>query len=141
MLDVPLVAEAAREALRVGERSGRSRDGRGGSGPFEALADQPGIAADHLGEPQHVVEADQRVGDDEAALRELAPCVGKRHGGLQRRRVVVADVADDGLAAGLGLREADEAGAAADERVAAEPPALDRLEQEARVAGLSRSLR
>jgi hypothetical protein len=46
--------------------------------------------------------------------------------------VVVAEIADDGLAAGLSFGEVDEPRAGTDEGVAAEAPALDRLEQEAR---------
>jgi hypothetical protein len=44
--------------------------------------------------------------------------------------VVVAEVADDRLVELLGLLERDEPLAVADERVAAEPAAVDRLEQE-----------
>ena len=51
--------------------------------------------------------------------------------------VLVAEVADDRLAAGLGLLERDEPRAAADERVAAEPALLDGLEQEACAAALA----
>jgi hypothetical protein len=48
--------------------------------------------------------------------------------------VVVGDVADDRLAERLGLLEVDDAGAGADERVAAEPTVLDGLEQERRAS-------
>ena len=89
-----------------------------------------GVAADHVREAVRVVEADERVGDDEQALREVAPAVGQRHGRLEPGDVVVGEIADDGLAAGLGLLEADEPRAAAEEGMTAEPPLLDRLEQE-----------
>ena len=51
--------------------------------------------------------------------------------------MVVAEVADDRLAAGLRLLEGDEARAAADEGVPAEPALLDGLEQEARAPALA----
>ena len=87
-----------------------------------------------LGHPARVVEADEDVGDDEAALGQVAAGVGQRHRRLELRDVVVADVADNRVAAGLCLRHVHEPRPAADERVAAEPPALDGLEQEARPA-------
>jgi len=70
------------------------------------------------------------LGDVEAALGERRAAVGQRHGRLELRDVVVRDVADDGLAAGLGFGEITEVRAAADERVPAEAPAVDGLEQE-----------
>src|ERR687898_817956 len=93
--------------------------------------------AKHLGEPEHVVESDERVGDDEAALREVRAVVRQLDRRLQRRRMVVAEVADDRLAAALCLREVHEARAEAHERVTPEPPALHRLEQEARTSALA----
>jgi hypothetical protein len=51
--------------------------------------------------------------------------------------MVVAEVADDRLAALLGSGEVDEARAEADEGVAAEAAALDGLEQEARAPALA----
>ena len=75
---------------------------------------------------------DEHVGDDEAALRQVGPLVRKRHGRLELRDVVVAEIADDRRRRLLGLLEGDEPRAAADEGVPAEPSLLDRLEQEAR---------
>ena len=95
------------------------------------------IAAQHLGDAADVVEAQQHVGDDEAAQRQARAGVGQRHGRLELGDPVVADVADDRLVEPLGLVDADEPRAAADERVAPEPPLVDRLEQEARAAGLA----
>ena len=54
----------------------------------------------------------------------------QRHGWLERGGVVVGEVADDRLGARLCFFERDELRAAADERVAAEPAVLDRLQQE-----------
>ena len=71
-------------------------------------------------------------GDDEPALRQPAAAVRQRHGRLEPRDEVVAEVPDDRLAAALGLLEGEQPRAAADERVAPEPALLDRLEQEAR---------
>ena len=48
--------------------------------------------------------------------------------------MVVAQIADDGLVERLRLCERDEAVAAPDERVAAEPPLLDRFEQKCTTA-------
>ena len=76
-----------------------------------------------------MVEADEQLRHDEAALVEARPVVGQRHRRLEARDDVVAEVADDRLAERLGLVEADEPRAAADERVPPEAPALDRLEQ------------
>ncbi len=108
----------------------RTRDRR-----LEQRRDLVGVAAEHLGDAADVVEADEHVGDDEAALRQPAPVVRHRHGRLERRDEVVAEVADDRLAAALGLLVGQEPRAAADERVAPEPALLDGLEQEARTAG------
>ena len=52
-----------------------------------------------------MVEAQEQVGDDEAALRQRGPGVRKGDGRLDPRDVVVAEVADDRLAARLGLLE------------------------------------
>ena len=79
-----------------------------------------------------MVEAHERLGDDEAALGQAGPGAGQRHGRLELGDEVVAEVADDRLAAALGLLEVEQPRAAADERVAPEPALLDRLEQEAR---------
>ena len=75
------------------------------------------VAGQHLGHPRRVVEAHERLGDDEAALRKVASGLRERHRRLQHCGVVVAEVADDGLAAALSLVEADQARAAADEGV------------------------
>ena len=89
-----------------------------------------GVAAHDLGRPERVVEADEHLRDDEARLREARPRVGHGNGRLDPRRVLVADVPDDGLADRLRLVQVDDARAATDERVAAEPSALHGLEQE-----------
>ena len=78
-----------------------------------------------------MVEADERLDDDEAALGQAGTVGRHRHRRLERRGVVVREVADDGRVERLRLLERDDARAPADERVAPEPPALDRLEQEA----------
>ena len=77
-----------------------------------------------------MVEAHERVGDDEAALGQAAAVVRQRHRRLELGDEVVAEVADDRLAAPLGLLVGEQPRAAADERVAPEPALLDRLEQE-----------
>ena len=86
-----------------------------------------------------VVEADERVADDEAALGEAAPVLRQRHGRLQPRDVVVGEVADDRQPELGRLVEADDPRAGAHPRVAAEPAALDRLEDEARRAGVAQA--
>jgi hypothetical protein len=48
--------------------------------------------------------------------------------------VVVAEVADDWYSEGLGLRQADQLRAGADERMPPEPAVLDRFEQERAIA-------
>ena len=96
----------------------------------EQARDLVAVAADHLGGPEHVVETDEDVGDEEAALRQGRRRVGQRDRRLEACRVVVCEVADHGLAARLGLGEVAEVRAAADERVSPEPPALDGLQQE-----------
>ena len=108
-----------------------------GCGPSQQLRHRGGVAAEHLGHPERVVEADEHVGDDEAALGQVAALVRHRHGRLEPRGVLVAEVADDRLPAGLGLLERDQARAAADERVASQPALLDGLEQEARATALA----
>ena len=126
----PLVAEAARASVRSSRARGRSATpGEGAprravrrSRPRRRSAPRPGRARGRSGSASR---------DDEAALREVGALVGQRDRRLELGRVVVADVADHGLAAGLGLGEVDDPRAAADERVPPEPAALDRLEQEA----------
>ena len=99
----------------------------------ERAGDGVRVAGEHGRRPAPVVVADERVGDDEAALGQLRAVVGQRHRRLELRDVVVREVADDRRADRLGLVERDEPGARADEGVATEPALLDRLEQEARV--------
>src|SRR6266545_7393133 len=88
------------------------------------------VAAEHLRDAEHVIEADERVGDDEAALRQAWPVVRERHHRLQPRDVVVRHEADDGKRERLRLVEVDEPRPRADERAAAQASLLDRLEQE-----------
>jgi hypothetical protein len=79
-----------------------------------------------------VVEQDERLGDDEAALGQFSPAPGQPHRRLEPRDVVIAEVAEDRQAGCFGLREIDEARAAAREGVAPETTILDRPQQEAR---------
>jgi hypothetical protein len=75
-----------------------------------------------------MVEADERVGDDEAALREPGAVFGERDRRLEHGHVVVAEVADDGPPGchlPLGLVEGHQARAGTDEAVLPEPPLLD----------------
>ncbi len=81
------------------------------------------------------------LGDDEPALGQPSAVDGEPHGRLERRDVVVAEVADDRLGERLRLGERDEPVAAADERVAAEPALVDGLEQERARGRLSRRWR
>jgi hypothetical protein len=97
------------------------------------------VAVQDLGDAAHVVEPYERLGGDEAALRQAAPRGRKRHGRLELRDEVVGEVADDRLAAALGLLVGEEPRAGADERVTAEPALLDRLEQEAPKAALAQA--
>ena len=46
------------------------------SGPSSRSADLDRVAAQDLGHPQHVVEPDERVGDDEPALGKAGPVSG-----------------------------------------------------------------
>ena len=98
------------------------------------------VAAQHLGDAAHVVEANERVGDDEPALGQAAPVVRHRHGRLELRDEVVARGSRrPARRSARPPRRSSEARAAADERVAAEPALLDRLEQEARLAALAQA--
>ena len=70
------------------------------------------LAGDDLGDVRDVVEADERVRNDEAALREAGPVRRQRHRRLEEGDVVVAEVADDRRArcdGGLRLGERHEA--------------------------------
>src|SRR5919205_2652725 len=96
------------------------------------MRDLPRLADEDLRDALRMVEADERVRDHELALREAGAVIGQRHGWLQLRDEVVAEVADDRHVERLRLLERHDAGARADEREAPEPPALHRLEQEAR---------
>jgi len=110
---------------RPGERRRQWRER-----PREPLRDLLLVAAEHVREPRHVIEADERVGDHEPALWEVRPRVRQLDRRLEPRRVVVGEVADHRLAARLGLLEPDQARAVADEGVPAQPAALDGLEEE-----------
>ena len=77
------------------------------------LAVEPGgdrglIACQHLGRAAAVVEADQRLGDDEAALGQVGTVGGQRHRRFQLRDVVVGEVADDRHVQLFRLLEGDE---------------------------------
>ena len=117
------------------ERAVRRLRDRTGQDPGDLVR----VAGEHLRRACHVVDADQRVGDDEAALGQVGPRVRQPHGRLELGDVVVAEVADHGLRDALRLLERDDSPAAADERVPSEPPLLDRLEQEARRPGAAQS--
>ena len=66
---------------------------------LEQRRDVVRVAAQDLRQAKHVVEPDQRVGDDEPAFRQVGAVVRELDRGFQRRRVVVAEVADDRLGA------------------------------------------
>ena len=89
------------------------------------------IAREHRRRAAAVVEADERVRDDEPALGQVVAGCRERHGRLESRHVVVGEVADDRLAERFGLLERDDARPGADERVPPQPSLLHRLEQEA----------
>jgi hypothetical protein len=94
----------------------------------DRFVEEGGVTVQDLRYPQDVVEADERLGDDEAGFRQPRSVVWKRDGRLQTRHVVVADVADDRRVQRLRLVEVAETVAAAHEAVAAEAAVLDRLE-------------
>ena len=102
----------------------------------ECRGHHAGVADEHLRHPGDVVEADERLRDDEARAGERGPVRRERHRRLQPGRPVVAHVADDRLGQRLRLVEEDEPRARADERVAPEPAPLDRLQQERRPRAL-----
>src|SRR6478609_1045371 len=87
-----------------------------------------GLATQQLGYAARVVEAEQDIRDEKAALGHAGTLLGQRHRRLEHRDGVVAEIADDRFTEGLRFREGDEPRAGADEAVPAEPPALDRLE-------------
>ena len=128
-LDAAQVLVTLGEAAQLAAHAGAARRLR--LRRFEYAGGLVGIADEHLGDPPRVIEADEELRHDEAGSRgKPGPAVGERHGRLEPRDDVVAEIADDRLAERLRLVEADEARAAADERVPAEPAALHRLEQE-----------
>ena len=129
-LDAALVLEARRQPPRRCARRGLARRPRHLG--LEHRRRLVRVAREHLGDPACVIEADEDVGDDEAALGQPAAVLRERNGRLELRDEVVREVPHDGLAGGLRVLVRDDARAAADERVAAEAAALHRLEQEAR---------
>ena len=94
------------------------------------------LAAQQLGDAAGVVEAEEDVRHEEAARRHVRPLVRKQHRRLEGGDGVVAEVTDDRFADRLRLLEGDEPRSGADEAVAAESSALDRLEQERRAGFL-----
>jgi hypothetical protein len=99
---------------------------------LETPLDLVAVAREHLGRSRAVIEAHERLGHDEAALGKAVAGVRQGDGRLERRDVVVGDVAHHGQPERLGLVERHEPGARTHPRRATEAPALDRLEQEAR---------
>src|SRR6266508_1544034 len=97
------------------------------------------VAGEDFRDALRVVEADERLDNDEPALGESRPLVGERHGRLELRDEVVAEVADDRDVEAFDLLEGQHTAAGAHERVAAEPAALDRLQQEARAPGAAQA--
>ena len=87
-----LVGLAVRKAAR-GRRCGRHgrRDGRRLA---QARGELVGVAAQHLGDPERVVEAHERLGGDEPARRQVRPVVGHRHRRLELRDLLVAEEPD-----------------------------------------------
>src|SRR2546421_29628 len=98
--------------------------------PVEQARGLRGVTDEHFRDTTRVVEADEQLGNDEAALRKAGPLVRESHRRLEPGDDVVAHEADDRPPERLGLLEADDPGAAADEGVAPEPASLDRFEQE-----------
>ncbi len=89
-----LVVRLGRETLRRAVGARRSR--RRGDLALEQL-DRTVVAPYDLGDSERVIEANERVGGDETALRQVAPGVRQRHGRLELRDVVVAEIPDDRL--------------------------------------------
>ena len=131
-LDRALVLEAA--GVTLGRRSRPFAARQLGRRRVEQRAQLVGVAAENLGEAARMVEAHQRVGDHEPALRQVRPVGGELHRRLERRDVVIGEVADHRHRCRLRLGEIDRPRAAADERVPSEAPAFDRLEQKRRFA-------
>ena len=75
---------------------------------FEPRCDLVAVTREDLRRAAAVVETDERLGDDEAALRQLRAVGGKLHRRLELRDVVVREVADDGRVERLRLLERDE---------------------------------
>jgi hypothetical protein len=69
--DAALVVMARRQSPRRAGPPSRT-GGRVGLLTVEQFRDDVRISAEHLGHSEPVVEADKRVGDDEAALRQIA---------------------------------------------------------------------
>ena len=73
------------------------------------------VAVEDIHDAVRVVEAHERVGDEEARLRKRGPVGGHRHRRLELRGVLVPDVADDGQPERLGLVQVHEPRSGADE--------------------------
>ena len=96
-LDAPLVVGLARRTPGRAAGPAPAPAGSGGTAPSSSAVDLGRVAREHLGDRAAVVEADEHVGDDEPALGQPAAVVRQRHGRLELRDVVVAEVADDRL--------------------------------------------
>jgi hypothetical protein len=92
-----LVVRLVRSAVRGAARSCRA--GKIRHRLREERRHGVGVTADHLRSSEDVVESDQHVRNEEAALGPARAVVGKRDGRLQPCGVVVSEVADDGLPA------------------------------------------
>src|SRR5207302_2753841 len=91
--DAPLVIMARRQSP-CGAGPPSSTPARIGLRAAEEVCDLVRIPTENLRHPQPVVEADERVGDDEAALRQVAPVAGQGDRRLEPCGVVVTEVAD-----------------------------------------------
>ena len=114
--DGPLVGLPREEAPDRAARVPAARAGllQRACKPCRDLVD---VAGEHLRDPGQVVEADERVRDDEEALREVGPVRGQPNGRLQPRDMVVAEVAHHrcpSLDRALGVLEREQPGARAE---------------------------
>ena len=122
-------------ALLLGEAPERSGGAARLTVPWDAGLEPPldltRIPREHLGGPGPVVEADEGLRDDQAAVREAVAVRRKLDRRLERRDVVVREIADHRQPQRLCLLERHEPRPGAHPRGTSEPAALDGLQQEA----------
>ena len=101
-----LVALALRKASQL--TGGTAHLAMPGDAAVQPATDLGDVARNHVGGTCAVIEAHERLGDDEPALREVTSFGRERNDRLEMHDVVVGEIPDDGKVDRLDLLERHE---------------------------------